>query len=206
MDRLTPDELRLIESLRRVPRTSPARAAPARSASRRGQKRSESAATVARRWAAALDACLPPPQSPLRPAHFKDEDIFSSSSTCSSPLVQCSEASTSVASVVGEENAPCAEPPPRKRLRLSTTSEVGACGLRDPRESASTAPVLRPVEPGETLSRTPDTQIPAMPYIQTWTRMLPDGRTLRVVNRVPRAPRYFTTEPRQPLDRSNLPG
>ena len=86
---------------------------------------------------------------------------------------------------------------PRKKLRLLSAAEVR---LRDENKAGSgpPEPVLRLVEPGERLTRTPIPS-PATPYLQSWTRTLPDGRTLRVLNRVPRPPRYLATEPRQPL-------
>ena len=205
MDRLTPQEARLIEALRRVPRSSPARAAPAR---RLPPKRRRSRSPdVAQRWAEALERALPRPKRAVLPASLDDSDELFSNSSSSSPSGPQPGASSSSAPVQEPpddqqaEDAQGVVPQPKKRLRLLSAEEVR---LRDEgghsrrAASASSQPVLRLVEPGEQLTKTPVPQ-PATPYLQTWTRAMPDGRTLRVVNRVPRPPKYLTSEPRQPL-------
>ena len=201
MDRLTPQEARLIEALRRVPRASPARAAPARRLPPR-RKRSRSP-DIAQRWAQALEHALPRPQPAVLRAPVDDAAELFSQSSSSSPSRPQPGASSSSAIVAENPGDPQDDggqqeaQQPRKRLRLLSAAEVR---LRDENRAGSSPPepVLRLVEPGERLTRTP-VPSPATPYLQSWTRTLPDGRTLRVFNRVPRPPRYLTTEPRRPL-------
>ena len=156
MDRLSLQEARLIEALRRLPRVSPARAAPPR---RAASKRKPRSPDTAQRWAEALERALPKPQRARQPALDDSDELFSRSSGSGSPLHPPLTASSSSARRVS---------PPRWRL----------------------------VEPGEVLTQTPVPQ-PATPYLQTWTRQMDDGRTLRVVNRVPRPPKLLTSEPRR---------
>ena len=50
-----------------------------------------------------------------------------------------------------------------------------------PSSSASRPPTLREVQPGEPLTRTPEVQMPRTPFLEQWTRPLPDGSVLRVL-------------------------
>ena len=135
----------------------------------------------------------PPPNSkPLCLPDVEDTDLFSRS-TSSSPSLRIPEASSSAATVAEEDFGERSGQPQSKRVRLLTASEVQARDSRQTSESAPLAATLRLVEPGERLTRTPIPS-PSTPYLQSWTRTLPDGRMLRVLNRVPRPPRYLTTE------------
>ena len=203
MERLSWQEARLIDALRRVPRVSPARAAPPR---RAASKRKPKSPDAAQKWAEALERGLPPPVRPRQAALDSSDELFSSGSAGSaSPLRPQASSSSAPARACLQDQQTAEEEAgverPRKRLRLLSAEEVRQRDAQ--RTSSSTAPVgrvspprWRVVEPGETLTITPVPQ-PAAPYVQTWTRPMDDGRTLRVVNRVPRPPRLLTSEPRR---------
>ncbi|OLQ00230.1 hypothetical protein AK812_SmicGene17131 [Symbiodinium microadriaticum] len=105
---------------------------------------------------------------------LRDTDLFSRS-TSSSPSLRIPEASSSAATVAEEDFGERSGQPQSKRVRLLTASEVQARDSRQTSESAPLAATLRLVEPGERLTRTPIPS-PSTPYLQSWTRTLPDGR------------------------------